>query len=70
MKDYKNAKEWIGKALKNGGETSPTILEHYGDILFQLGDVDGATNYWTQALDNGGKSEFLEKKIADRKLYE
>lgn len=70
MKDYQDAKEWIGKALKNGGANSPTILEHYGDILFQLGDVDGATNYWTQALENGGKSEFLEKKIADRKLYE
>ena len=70
MKDYKKAKEWIGKAIENGGAESTTILEHYGDILFQLGDVDSALEYWSKALEKGGKSEFLEKKIADRKLYE
>ena len=70
MKDYKKAKEWIGKAIENGGAESATILEHYGDILFQLGDVDSALEYWSKALEKGGKSEFLEKKIADRKLYE
>ena len=70
MKDYKGAKTWIKKALDNGGDNSPTILEHYGDVLFQLDDVDSATQYWTKALEKGSKSEFLEKKIADRKLYE
>lgn len=46
------------------------VLEHYGDVLFQMGDAQGALQYWTKAQEKGGTSEFLEKKIADRKLYE
>ena len=69
-KDYKTAKEWLNKALQNGGDSDPTILEHYGDVLFQMNDTQGAMQYWTKAQEKGGSSEFLEKKIADRKLYE
>lgn len=69
-KSYKEAHEWLGKALSNGGNDMPTILEHYGDILFQLDEVDQALQYWQQALDKGSKSSTLEKKIADRQLYE
>lgn len=69
-KDYKTAKEWLNKALQNGGDSDPTILEHYGDVLFQMNDSQGAMQYWTKAQEKGGSSEFLEKKIADRKLYE
>lgn len=69
-KDYKGAKKWLERALENGGETNPIILEHYGDVLFQLNDSEGALQYWTQARENGSTSELLEKKIADRQLYE
>ena len=37
-KKYTEAKEWIEKAILNGGEKNAVILEHYGDILFKLGD--------------------------------
>lgn len=70
LKEYKDAKEWLQKALSNGGNNSATILEHFGDVLFQLNDIDQAIQYWTKALEAGSKSELLEKKIADRKLYE
>lgn len=70
MKAYKAAKEWVGKALNNGGENVPGILEHYGDILYQLDDIDEAIIQWEKALKKGGKSELLEKKISDRQLYE
>lgn len=70
LKDYKGAQEWLLKALENGGKNSPTILEHAGDVFFQLNDTDQAIKYWTEALEKGSKSSLLEKKIADRKLYE
>jgi len=70
MKNFDSAKEWFGKAMANGGEQMPQILEHYGDVLFQLNDIDGAIQHWQMALDKGAQSEFLEKKIADRRLYE
>lgn len=70
MKEYKAAKEWTAKALSNGGEENAMILDHYGDILFQLKETEEAVSYWQKALDNGSLSPLLEKKIADRTIYE
>ncbi len=71
MKEYKAAKEWIAKALANGGDRSSAILEHFGDVLYQLGDTETAQSYWQQALEVGNDgSEFLEKKVAEGKLFE
>ena len=70
IKEYSAAKEWVGKAIANGGDEMPMILEHYGDILFQLNDVENAIINWQKALDKGSKSKMLEKKIADKQLYE
>jgi len=67
---YEEAKKWIGKALDNGARSNGVILEHYGDVLYKLGETDKALEYWNQAKQNGGASEFLDKKIADKKLYE
>lgn len=70
MKKYDDAKVWIGKAIDNGGKTNATLLEHYGDILFQLGETDSAIKFWIDAKKYGGNSALLDKKIADKKLYE
>lgn len=70
LKEYELAKEWLNKALNNGGDKNPTILEHYGDTLFKTNDPDGALEYWQKALQAGSKSEILEKKIADKRMYE
>ena len=68
---YNDAKEWIGKSLKNSNDNSATVLEHYGDVLFKLGDSTGALDYWQRAKNAGeGASEFLEKKILERKYIE
>lgn len=67
---YKDAKKIMEKALATGMVTA-THVEHYGDILFKLGDVDGAVTQWEKAkqlLNNN--SEVLQKKIANRKVYE
>ena len=63
------AKELLTKAMKNGGNNNALVLEHYGDVLFQLNDTDKAVEYWQKALENGSKSSTIEKKIAERKLY-
>ncbi len=70
MKEYKAAKEWVGRAISETEENAPGILEHYGDILFQLGEEEKAIQQWQKALERGAKSDLLEKKISDRQLYE
>ncbi len=70
MKDYTGAKEWQEKALKAGGDKSGTILEHYGDILFMLGNTQEAIKYWKQAKELGTDSGTIDKKIAEGKYVE
>ena len=70
MKKYNDAKIWIGKALENGGRKNGTLLEHYGDVLFKLGETEEALKYWIDAKKAGGTTELIEKKITDKKLYE
>lgn len=70
MKDYKAAQNWVEKAMSNGGENNPTILEHYGDILYQMDDKDNAILQWQKAQEKGNTSELLDKKISKRQLYE
>ncbi|MEN0005764.1 MAG: tetratricopeptide repeat protein [Bacteroidota bacterium] len=69
-KEYEKAAEWLKKAAESNLTNAPDTFEHYGDVLYQLGDVEQAVRYWTQAQDNGSKSSLIEKKIADRKFYE
>jgi tetratricopeptide (TPR) repeat protein len=67
---YEEAKVWMEKAIKNGGEKSAVILEHYGDILFKMNEKQKALEYWINAKASGQGSELLDKKITDKKLYE
>ncbi len=67
---FEDAKIWIAKALGSGGQTNDVILEHYGDVFYKLGDKENAFQYWNKAKAAGKGSEFLDKKIADKKLYE
>ncbi|MCB0739394.1 MAG: tetratricopeptide repeat protein, partial [Bacteroidetes bacterium] len=68
---YEMAKEWIEKAITNmskDGEDRPVLLEHYGDILFKLGELENALIQWQKALDAGGDKEILEQKIKNKAL--
>jgi tetratricopeptide (TPR) repeat protein len=67
--DYEAAERWLKKAIDFGGTDNPTILEHYGDVLFQLGKESEAVQYWQKAQTLGSDSTLLDKKIQDRKLY-
>lgn len=68
--EFKEAKTYIEKAVNSGKDLSGTIIEHYGDILFKLGDVESAVKQWQKAKGMDDTSELIDKKIADRKLYE
>ena len=66
--DYKEAKKFLELALD--GDASGTIIEHYGDVLFKLGDIENAVKQWNRAKGMDDTSDLIDKKIADRQLYE
>lgn len=66
---YKDAKRIIERAISTGNANA-SHFEHYGDILYQLGEVDNAVKQWERARGLNAKSETLNKKIANRKIYE
>jgi len=66
---YREAKKVMERAIGTGNANA-THFEHYGDILFKLGDVNGAVQQWQKARGMNANSETLNKKIANRKMYE
>ena len=66
---FKDARKIIERAISTGKATA-THFEHYGDILYKLGEVDAAVQQWEKARGLNANSETLNKKIANRKIYE
>jgi tetratricopeptide (TPR) repeat protein len=66
---FKEARKVIERAISTGNANA-THFEHYGDILFKLGDVNAAVEQWQKARGLNANSEILNKKIANRKMYE
>lgn len=66
------AKFYIEQALEYmKSNPDAVIIEHYGDILFKLGDVDGAMEQWKRSYvmeREGADKEKLKQKI-DKKQY-
>lgn len=58
------------EAIKAGGENFSYILEKYGDLLFKQGETDKAIKQWEMALEKGGGSKLLERKINEENLIE
>ncbi len=69
QKKFAEARFWIEKAIKNNSN-SGIQYEHYGDILFNLGEEDLALQQWLKAKDRGVKSVTLDKKINEKKFFE
>ncbi len=60
MKDYKNAKIYIERAVKFGSNT--VLLEHLGDVYEGLGEIVKALKYWNEAIkDNPDNKDLLYK---------
>jgi len=68
LKDYTGARTALEKALTTSQDA--TVIEHYGDVLWQLNERERAATEWQRARKAGSGSEFLDRKIKDRKLYE
>ncbi len=68
-KKYKEARKIMERAISTGKATA-VHFDHYGDILYKLGDIDGAVKQWEKARGLNANSETLNKKIANRKIYE
>jgi len=70
QKKYADAKIWMEKAISHDKDHSAVQAEHYGDILYNLGDTDGAVKSWKKAKGYGGNSSVLERKINEKKYVE
>ena len=69
--NYKKAKEYIEKAIqKEEQAASGTLWDHLGDANYQLGNKDEALENWKKAKELNADNPKLDKKIADKKLYE
>lgn len=65
---YKEARKAMEDAIGTG-DAGATHFEHYGDILFKLGDTDAAVRQWQKAKSMDRNNEAIDKKIANRRLY-
>ena len=70
LQRYDDARTWVGKALEDKDSISAEVMEHYGDILYKLGNASQALEYWQKAKAKGSGSVLLDKKIAEKKLFE
>jgi lipopolysaccharide biosynthesis regulator YciM len=70
QKNYAEAKLWIEKSLLHDKSASSVKTEHYGDIMYLLGNVDAAVQQWIKAKAQGAASPVLERKINEKKYIE
>jgi len=70
LKDYALARTYLEKALGAGQGISGTIVEHYGDVLFQMGEKEQALEQWKKAKSMGENSPQIDKKIATQQIHE
>ena len=68
MKRYEEALTCIEEAMKNGGDKSAEIVEHYGDILYKNGELIKALEQWIKARSLGKNTDELNEKINSEKL--
>ena len=67
---YAEARVYLEKAASVSSGTS-VIIEHFGDVLYKLGEIDQAVIQWQKAKQLGGNhSKNLDRKLAERKLID
>lgn len=68
--NYTLAKIYIESALEKDTTKSSELVDHYGDILYMIGDKDKAIEQWKKAREMGKESEILDRKIIEGKYIE
>ncbi len=66
---YALARTWAEKALQNNEAENSVYLEHYGDILFFLGETENAVIQWQKSKDAGNDAALLNRKINEKKYF-
>ena len=61
------AKKMMMTALSLSAQREPSLLIHYGDILWALGEKFMADTYWKKAVEQGYDKHALEEHIAEVK---
>lgn len=69
QKKYYLALEKIKQAFELA-PNSPVVAEHYGDILFNLGEQQQGIEFWLTSQRLGNTTELLELKINTKKYHE
>ena len=69
LKRYEDARKWIEKALQQNSNSAIQV-EHYGDILYFLGDREQALIQWQKSKTLGSGSKTLDKKIDEKKYID
>ena len=67
---YALARLYLKKAIDLSNEASAEMYEHYGDVLAVTGQEAEAVEWWKKALEAGGDSELLRRKISLKKYVE
>lgn len=65
--NYTLARLYIESALEKDTTKSTELVDHYGDILFMLGEKDKAVEQWKKAKEMGKEGDIIDRKIAEEK---
>jgi predicted negative regulator of RcsB-dependent stress response len=57
----------MSQALSLSAQRDASLLVHYGDILWALGEKFMADTYWKKAVQQGFDKDALEEHIAELK---
>ena len=63
LSEFEKAKEFISQALLYD-DTSPVILEHYGDVLISFNEIEEALIFYNKALLLDENNDKLKSKIS------
>jgi tetratricopeptide (TPR) repeat protein len=63
LEDYREAKRFVMKALQHGGNDSPVINEHAGDIHMKNNKNEQARAFYQKAIMLGGDKNKLIRKL-------
>lgn len=67
MGRYEEARFWIEKAKENSENPSGTVIEHLGDVYYELGKKEKAVELWKKAREIGETTEEIDRKIENKK---
>ena len=67
--DYVEAKRVLEKIIASE-EPNAEYYNHYGDVLYQLGDRDEAVLQWKKAKELDKELEYIDQKIKERKVIQ